>query len=312
MTRLRWLLLAVVLAMAGLTGYYHDRNPERRALTAAVRQHDGSPGAYAPLSDGVTYYEAAGPDDGRVAVLVHGFSVPSYIWDPTFAALRDAGYRVIRYDLFGRGMSDRPDAAYDGAFYDRQLDELLKTLKVDGKIDLFGLSFGGYVSAHYASTHPLRIRTLNLVDPSNTAPAIPWQLAAPLLGPYLFQTTAVPTMADNQSSDFLHPERFPGWAERYRPQMQFYGFGRALYRSRLSLSRENFDAIYASIARAGTPVHLIWGKQDPVIPVAQAARIRQAMPAVSYTEIDQSGHLPQMEQTALFNQHMLAYLAAHP
>ncbi len=312
MHRLRWLLLAVVLAIAGLAAYHHDRNPERRALTAAVREHDGSPGAYVTLSDGVTYYEAAGPDHGRVAVLVHGFSVPSYIWDPTFAALRDAGYRVIRYDLFGRGMSDRPDAAYDGAFYDRQLDELLKALKVDGKIDLFGLSFGGYVSAHYASTHPQRIRTLNLVDPSNTAPTIPWQLATPLLGPYLFQATAVPTMADNQSSDFLHPEQFPGWAERYRPQMQFYGFGRALYRSRLSLSRENFDAIYASIATAGTPVHLIWGKQDPVIPVAQAARIRTAIPAVTYTEIDQSGHLPQMEQTALFNQHMLAYLAAHP
>jgi pimeloyl-ACP methyl ester carboxylesterase len=312
MSKMRWFLLALVLAVAGFTGYYHDRNPERRALTAEVREHDGAPGAYATLSDGVTYYEAAGPADGRVAVLVHGFSVPSYIWDPTFAALRDAGYRVIRYDLFGRGMSDRPDAAYDGAFYDRQLDDLLKALKVDGKIDLFGLSFGGYVTAHYASTHPQRVRTLNLVDPSNSAPTISWQLATPWLGPYLFQTQAVPTMADNQSSDFLHPKQFPGWAERYRPQMQFYGFGRALYRSRLSLSRENFDAIYANIAKAGTPVHLIWGKQDPVIPVAQAAHIRNAIPSTVYTEIDQSGHLPQMEQTALFNQHMLDYLKAHP
>ena len=312
MRRLRWVLLAVVLAAAGLTGYYHDRNPERRALTASVREHDGAPGAYVTLSDGVTHYEMAGPDNGRVAVLVHGFSVPSYIWDPTFAALRDAGYRVIRYDLFGRGMSDRPDAAYDGAFYDRQLDDLLKALKVDGKIDLVGLSFGGYVTAHYTATHPQRVRTLNLVDPSNSAPTIPWQLATPWLGPYLFQTTAMPTMADNQSSDFLHPEQFPGWAERYRPQMEFYGFGRALYRSRLSLSSENFDAIYASIAKAGTPVHLIWGKQDPVIPVAQAAHIRNAIPSLTYTEIDQSGHLPQLEQPALFNQHMLAYLAAHP
>ena len=178
MNRLRWVLLAVVLAAAGLAGYHHDRNPERRALTAAVREHDGTPGAYVTLSDGVTHYEAAGPDDGRVAVLVHGFSVPSYIWDPTFAALRDAGYRVIRYDLFGRGMSDRPDAAYDGAFYDRQLDELLKALKVDGKIDLFGLSFGGYVTAHYTATHPQRVRTLNLVDPSNSAPTIPRRSSA--------------------------------------------------------------------------------------------------------------------------------------
>jgi pimeloyl-ACP methyl ester carboxylesterase len=309
------LALVLVLAAAGATSHYQSRNPEHRKLDDAARQaavRAGTPGAFVALGDGVTYYEAAGPADGRVAVLVHGFSVPSYIWDPTFAALRDAGYRVIRYDLYGRGLSDRPDAAYDGAFYDRQLDQLLAALKVDGKIDLFGLSFGGYVSAHYAAGHARRVRTLTLVDPSNSAPTLGWQMRTPLLGPYLFQTGAVPGMADNQSSDFLHPEQFPGWAERYRPQMQYHGFGRALYRSRLSLSHENFDAIYAAIARAGTPVHLIWGRQDPTIPVAQSAHIRQAIRTVEYTEIDQSGHLPQMEQTALFNQRMLAYLAAHP
>ncbi|MFS2004414.1 alpha/beta fold hydrolase [Duganella sp. CT11-25] len=309
---LRWLLILIVLAGGGAAGYYHYKNPEKRTLDDGARAAAAASGAYAALSDGATHYEAAGPAHGRVAVLVHGFSVPSYIWDPTFAALRDAGYRVIRYDLYGRGLSDRPDAAYDGAFYDKQLDELLAALKVDGPIDLFGLSFGGYVAAHYASTHPQRVRTLHLVDPSNMAPSLSWQFAAPLLGPYLFQVGAVPTMADNQSGDFLRPEQFPGWAERYRPQMQYHGFGRALYRSRLNLARADFDGIYAAIARAGTPVQLVWGKQDPVIPVAQSARIRRAIPSLEYVEIDQSGHLPQMEQAAIFNQRMLAHLAAHP
>lgn len=305
-------LWIVALLAGGAAGYHEYKNPEQRPLDAAARTAAAAPGAYATLGDGVTYYEAAGPAEGRVAVLVHGFSVPSYIWDPTFAALRDAGYRVIRYDLYGRGLSDRPDASYNGAFYDKQLDELLAALKVNGPVDLFGLSFGGYVTAHYASTHPQRVRTLNLVDPSNTPPTLSWKFSTPLLGPYLFQVGAVPTMADNQASDFLHPEKFPGWAERYRPQMQYEGFGRALYRSRLNLASTDFDAIYATIARNGTPVQLIWGKQDPVIPVAQAARIRRAIPALEYFEIDQAGHLPQMEQTAIFNQRMLAYLEAHP
>lgn len=310
MQALRGVALALLLAGLGAAGYYHVRNPEHLTLDDAARQQ--APGAFVRLGDGVTHYEVAGPADGRVVVLVHGFSVPAYIWDPTFNALRDAGYRVIRYDLFGRGLSDRPDAAYDGAFYDRQLNELLAALKVDGKIDLFGLSFGGYVTAHYASTHPQRVRTLNLVDPANAPPKLTWQFSTPLLGRYLFQTGAVPGMADKQSSDFLHPEQFPGWAERYRPQMQYHGFGRALYRSRLSLAKQDFDAIYAAIARHGTPVHLVWGKQDPTIPVAQAERIRQAIAGVEYREIDQSGHLPQMEQAAIFNHDMLTYLAAHP
>lgn len=37
---------------------------------------------------------------------MHGFSVPYYIWEPTFAALVQAGLRVLRYDLYGRGYSD--------------------------------------------------------------------------------------------------------------------------------------------------------------------------------------------------------------
>lgn len=308
----RWLLILIVLVAGAAAGYHHYKNPEKLTLDDGARNSAGAPGAFIALSDGVTHYEAAGPAGGRVAVLVHGFSVPSYIWDPTFKALSDAGYRVIRYDLFGRGLSDRPDAAYDGAFYDRQIDDLLKTLHVEGPVDLFGLPFGGYVTAHYASTHPQRIRTLNLVDPSNSAPDLSWQMRAPLLGPYLFQVGAVPTMADNQSSDFLHPERFPDWADRYRPQMQYRGFGRALYRSRLQLAHEDFPAIYAAIAKSGMPVQLIWGKQDPVLAIAQAGHIRQAIPSLNFVEIDQSGHLPQMEQPAIFNEHMLSFLAAHP
>ncbi|RFP26016.1 alpha/beta hydrolase [Duganella sp. BJB488] len=309
---LRWILVVVVLAGGAAAGYQHYVNPEKSILDDQARNSAGAPGAFVALSDGVTHYEAAGPANGRVALLVHGFSVPSYIWDPTFKALADAGYRVIRYDLFGRGLSDRPDAAYDGAFYDRQIDDLLKALQANGPVDLFGLSFGGYVTAHYASTHPQRVRTLTLVDPSNTRPTIPWQLRAPLLGPYLFQVGAVPGMADNQAGDFLHPEQFPGWADRYRPQMAYRGFGRALYRSRMQMTEVDFDAMYTTIAKAGLPVQLIWGKQDPTLPVAQSAHIRRAMPALTYVEIDQSGHLPQMEQTAIFNQHMLAFLAAHP
>jgi pimeloyl-ACP methyl ester carboxylesterase len=312
MKLLRWLLIVTVLAGGGAAGYYRYKNPETLTLDDQARNSAGARGAFVALSGGVTHYEAAGPANGRVALLVHGFSVPSYIWDPTFKALSEAGYRVIRYDLYGRGLSDRPDAAYDGAFYDQQIDDLLKALQVSGQVDLFGLSFGGFVTAHYASTHPQRIRTLTLVDPSNARPTIPWQLQVPLLGPYLFQVAAVPTMADNQATDFLHPEQFPGWADRYRPQMAFHGFGRALYRSRKQLAQVDFDAMYATIAKAGLPVQLIWGKQDPTIPVAQSAHIRRAIPVAEYVEIDQSGHLPQMEQTAIFNQRMLAFLAAHP
>ena len=79
---------------------------ETKRLTPEVRT--GLPGNFIQLSDGVVHYELAGPEDAPVVVLVHGFSVPFFIWDPTFEGLSEAGFRVLRYDLYGRGFSDRP------------------------------------------------------------------------------------------------------------------------------------------------------------------------------------------------------------
>src|SRR3954471_8601554 len=102
-------VLLVVVLSAG--GFWIARNPETRALDGAARRE--APGKFVRLSDGVTHYQIDGPENGRVVVLAHGFSVPYYIWDSTAAALAGAGYRVIRYDTYGRGWSDRPDVVYN-------------------------------------------------------------------------------------------------------------------------------------------------------------------------------------------------------
>lgn len=300
-----------LLLLAAL-GYHQLRDPERVPLDAAARRDAGLPGAFIAGDVGTTYYEAAGPDTGRVALLVHGFSVPSYIWDSTFAALAGRGYRVIRYDLMGRGWSDRPDAAYDGAMYDAQITGLLDSLGVRGAVDLFGLSFGGFVTAHFAATHPARVRSLVLVDPVVEGIDDPGFLAWPVVGPYLFQVMAVPGMADGQSSDFLHPERFPGWVDRYRPQMRYRGFGRALLRSRLTLAGADFAALHARIAAQGTPVLLLWGKQDRTLSITQAETVRGRIPSLEFVPIDSSGHLPHLEQAQVFNAAMFAFLSRQP
>ena len=305
----RALALLVVLIALPL-GYYLYTNPERRALDDDARA--GVSGSFVALDGGVTHYEMAGPDTGRVAVLVHGFSVPYYIWDSTFYALTAAGHRVVRYDVFGRGWSDRPDAAYDGAFFDAQLRGLLDSLRITEPVDLFGLSFGGFISAHFAVSHPERVRTLVLVDPATTPAQLPSLIATPLLGSYLFQVTAVPKMAAGQPSDFLHPENFPGWVERYEPQMQFRGFGRALRRSILAQKGMNYPGMYATIAKAGTPVLLVWGRQDTTTPFANAENVTRVITAAEFFPVDSSGHLPHLEQTQQFNARMFSFLASHP
>ena len=83
---------------------------ETEELNAETRKD--APGKFVELPNGFTHYDLAGSRAGRLVILVHGFSIPYYIWDPTFHALADAGLHIIRYDLFGRGFSGRPDEIY--------------------------------------------------------------------------------------------------------------------------------------------------------------------------------------------------------
>ncbi len=94
------------------------------------------------LTDGIVRYEMAGPPDGQVVVLLHGFFNAYFVWDNTFDALAQADLRVLRYDLYGRGYSDRPNTQYDRDLFDRQLVNLLAALDVTRPVDLVGPSMG--------------------------------------------------------------------------------------------------------------------------------------------------------------------------
>ena len=178
-------------------------------------------------------------------------------------------------------------------------------------VNLMGLSFGGFVTGHYVATHAARVNTLTLIDPAASSSRLPVVLALPGLGDWAWQTMRVPGMADNQASDFLHPERFPGWVDAYRPQMHYRGFGRALLRSVQTMSRTDFDSLYARAGRTGVPALLVWGKQDPTVPIAKSSVVRGGIPQIEWFPVDSSGHLPQMEQAPLVRARVLQFLAAH-
>jgi pimeloyl-ACP methyl ester carboxylesterase len=305
--RILSVFLLCTLAGAGVT--YLVRNPETESLNELTRR--GAPGRFVTLSDGVTHVDVSGRDTGRVAVLVHGFSVPYYIWDSTAVALVAAGYRVIRYDVFGRGLSDRPDVEYDGTLYDRQLTELLDSLQVRGPVDLMGLSYGGYVTGHFAATHPARVRTLTLIDPVAVPPRVPAIVKTPVIGTWFWQVLQAPKAADGQLSDFLHPERWPDWIDRYRPQMRYRGFGRALRRSAITSSQTDYAAHYAAVGATHVPALLVWGKQDSTVSIVHSSVVRNGIPGIEYFVLDSAGHLPHMEQAVAVHTRLLQFLDAH-
>lgn len=300
----------VAVACAWLIATYATKNPEHRELDATARR--AAPGQYVRLHDGVTHYQVDGPDSGRTVVLVHGFSVPYYIWDSTAAALARAGYRVVRYDEYGRGWSDRPSVPYTADLFDRQLTQLLDSLNIHGPVDVAGVSAGGAVVATFASRHLAQTRSVVLVDPvAGVRMDVAFPYNVPGVGPFLWQAFVVPGMADGQMSDFAHPERFPEWTGRYREQMQYRGFGHALLASRRGSAGVRLDSVYRALAVSGVPVLLLWGKEDKTVPFANNDAVRADIPNAEFHPIDDAGHLPILERATLTDSLILQFLARH-
>ncbi|HMD67226.1 MAG TPA: alpha/beta fold hydrolase, partial [Chitinivibrionales bacterium] len=132
-------------------------------LNDRIRAQAG--GSYARLPMGMTHYELLGPDTGQTVVLVHGSTLPQWTWDRQVTVLADAGFRVLRYDHFGRGYSDRPVADYGIDLYCDQLGQLLDTLGMRKPVSLVGISFGCAILAAYASRHPDRVDRMIFAAP---------------------------------------------------------------------------------------------------------------------------------------------------
>jgi len=288
-------------------GLYVAFDPERLDLDQSTRR--SAPGAFVRLSDGVTHYEIGGPPDGHVVVLAAGATVPYYIWDPTFAALVKAGFRVLRYDYFGRGYSDRPDVPFTQELYVRQFTELVDAAHITHPFDLVGLSFGGSVITSVAARLPSRVRSLVYVDPAFRTPETLSALESmPRAWNVLTAILDERSWAEGQLNDFLHPERFPDWPAKYRVQLQYRGFRR----SRLSDVVNNVDTDQRDeLQKVGDdprPVLVIWGKQDPNVPFELSASLLGVMPSARLVAVEDAGHLPQWEQPQIVHRALIEFL----
>jgi pimeloyl-ACP methyl ester carboxylesterase len=77
-------------------------------------------------------------------------------------------------------------------------------------------------------------------------------------------------------------------------------------------SQVSFDTLYASVAKTGVPVLLVWGKQDHTVPLELSDVVRRNVPGAQFFLVDSAAHLPHVEQAALFNARLVEFFAAHP
>ncbi len=296
------LALLIIVAGAAL-------DPEQRTVDDAAQA--GAPGKFVRLRDGLTHYDLAGPDGGPPVVLLSGASVPFYLWDPTREALAASGFRVVRYDYFGRGFSDRPDIRYDLEAFDRQLTDLLDALRIRDRVHVAGCSMGGVIAASFADRHLERVRSVTLVDPAfEAAQNAPWPLRIPGIADFL-AIVGARRMATAQLEDFLHPERHPDWVGRYEVQMRYKGFRRSLLETLRGDTLKRPASSFTRLVRGRPPILILWGTADRTAPFAGAAAVRAAYPHAEFHAIEGAAHLPHIEQAALVNSILVTFLTAH-
>lgn len=282
---------------------------ETACLDDSAREELGD--SFARLSQGYTHYQIRGAGDGRPVVLVHGFSAPYFIWDPTFACLTDAGFRVLRYDLFGRGFSDRPHLPNEPGLFVQQLGDLLDLLSIQAA-DVFGLSMGGSIAAAFAVERPERVRSLVLIDPVGPEP-VPLRriyrvLLLPGLGELAFSFVGSGRMAGGVAADIFGPAPADEFQERYRQQLRFRGFKRSLLSSLRNGMIDGFPEMYKQLGQGRKPVLVIWGRDDPAVPLQQSKPLLDLVPQAEFHVVDNCGHTPHYERPAIVNPFILDFL----
>ena len=266
---------------------------------------------FVELKHGPVHYQLQGTEHTNTIVLVHGFSTPSYLWDRNVDALLAAGYRVLRFDLYGRGYSARPDLTYDIDLFVEQLDEITRALGIKQAFHLAGLSMGGPITARFAHQHPERVKSLSLLAPLvNTPESLDLTLIKlPYVGEYLASVVMMPKIENGIVRSAYDASTYPEWHKKMAQHIHYKGYRRALLSSARHLAGKLFTEDYRLLGDTGIPTQLIWGKEDRIINFEQSQILRTTLPELRFHSLEKTGHLPQIEQAESVNTWLIEHLS---
>jgi pimeloyl-ACP methyl ester carboxylesterase len=312
LARIAILFLLIIGMFAALP--FFTSSVETLAMDGAARA--GTEGEYIALSDGIVHYEASGPEGAPSVVFIHGVTIPYVVWDSNFPTVADAGYRAVRYDLYGRGYSDRlRGIRYDSALFDRQLLELVGKLKVNPPLTLVGFSLGGNISVIFAERHPELVKGLILVSPGGLTPLPASQkffmdmLRLPGLGEYSMRLVGKKmSNPDTQGSDLYDKSLLPGYVERLKGLERYKGTWYAWLSTMHHFPVEGLESSYRAVGDSGKPVLLVWGKEDRVLPFATTEKVMAAIPQAELLAVEQAGHASHYEKRTVVNAAILSFL----
>ena len=283
-----WIILISVAIIAIPLTVEYNRSPMDDA------RRGSAPGLFAELSQGVTHYEWLGPPRGPVAVCIHGLTTPSFVFRSLVRGLALMGFRVLVYDLYGRGFSDRPRGEQDRRFFLRQLGELLEREQVGGDLTVIGYSMGGAIATCFAADNPGRVRQLVLLAPAGMGMRL-GKLArfivdVPILGDWVMLAVYAHQQRKALRAEAGVPSSIPNITELQEAELDYKGYVPSVLASLRGILSEKLESEHATLQRHHIPVLAIWGGEDTVIPPGAMGRMAEWHRDAKHEVIEEAGH----------------------
>lgn len=282
-------LLAILILLAAVVAlpFVLEARRGRPDDTAA-------PGDFAELSQGRTHYRWIGPVRGPVLIAIHGLSTPSAVWEQLAQGFAGFGYRVLVYDLYGRGFSDSVPGRQDAEFFIRQLEDLIEHQEIPEDVTLVGYSMGGAIATAFAARHPERSKRVILLAPTGVEyeedelhrVMRTW----PVLGDWLHGLYEPVRMRAALIASHAGQALAPGIAEMQLRELNHRGFFPALLASRRGLLSARLRDAHHAIGVEDIPVVAIWAENDTVVPLKGLGTLAQWNRAARQEVIAGAGH----------------------
>ena len=228
-------------------------------------------------------------------LLLHGLGASADRWEnviPFFAKK----FRVIVPDLIGFGYSDKPMVDYTTDYFTEFVSKFVNKLGIK-KLNIIGSSLGGEIAAEYIINHNVNVAKLVLVSPSgimkHSTPALNSYISAALYPNNESALNAFQAMSGRKKID---EKIVSGFIER----MQLPNAKMAFMSTLLGLS--NSKVITEKLQTITVPTLILWGENDPVIPIKYAQSFVSAINDCRFYKMIECGHTPYAEKPKAFFQ----------
>ncbi len=277
------------------------------------------------------YLDYGGPEDGPVVVAVHGLGGAALNWS-AMAPLLTGSCRLLAPDLAGHGLTRSAGRGTSVARNRVLLHQFLQAV-TGTPVILLGNSMGGMISLLEAAAEPAAVAGLILVDPA--LPLVPVRPNPAVMA--MFALQAVPGAGRamiRRRRRQLSPEQLVAGtlalccADPAKVPAEIVAAHVAQARQRAEFTgadREFADAMRSVVTTAAylrglryrrglgrltSPVLLIHGEADRLVPVAAARVLARANPSWSLVTMPGIGHVPQLEAPAGTAAAIMAWLGS--